>query len=178
MPRPAKSPDSLRDEITAYIHTLENYYHCLGEPCLETNLLGRGVWFEGRRHSDDYEQTKVYRKKYRPKSKQCYFNSQMYCCADDSARYFEGFAIFQFAVVPADHAWVVMPDGCVVDFTFEALERKAKRLKLKCDTSDAVYFGLEIPRKFIARMVAIENETRPMLLPYFEEILRSGAEAS
>ena len=174
MPRQASSPDSLRGQMTAGLQDIVNYFGELGEPCLEMILLEQGVWFEGRRHSKDYAQTKDYRRQTRPQIQQCFFNSQMYCCEDFSARYFEGFATFQFSRYPVEHAWIVMPDGNVVDFTLEALARKLNRRKQKCDTSAAVYLGMEIPQKFIRRKLVEEGETQPLLFLYFTERLTQG----
>jgi hypothetical protein len=55
-----------------------------------------------------------------------------------------------------------MPDGKVVDFTFEALERQAKRHGLACDTSRALYLGLEVPRDFFRKVWLREEAVLPV----------------
>lgn len=59
---------------------------------------------------------------------------------------------------------------------FEALERRAKREKIKCDTSQAVYVGLEIPRKFIVQKIAEGGETQPLLELFWMQ--NNGKEAA
>lgn len=77
--------------------------------------------------------------------KQCYYNSQLFCCEHDSARYFEGYA-YDRVMPPFPHAWNVMPDGFVLDFTIEALERSEKRRVGKSCPKEVLYFGVEVPQ--------------------------------
>lgn len=113
-------------------------------------ILAKGEWFHGRANAGDYEIARRWAKKYKPKAKDCYYNAQQFsihCPAD--CRYMEGYVLIDDTITPSKHAWVVMDDGRIVDFTLEAMERKAKRQhKLVLDTSDAWYFGVEVPRLF------------------------------
>lgn len=153
----------LTEAITPHLRSLITYYEGIGHKSVEPLLLEKGCWFEGRRHSDDYPTAKAFRKKNRPKAKQCYNNAQLYCCEDSSARYFEGYALIRPSLSPAEHAWVVMPDGGVVDFTFEALERQSKFEEIPCNTAGTVYLGLEIPQPFVRRKLLEDEETQPLI---------------
>ena len=113
--------------------------------------LSKGIWFNGRANARDYEITRLWQREMRPKAGECYTNAQTFCLDVWDHRYFEGFVL---AVgIPLQHAWVVMDDRRVVDFTLEAMERKAKRAKISCDTSNALYLGVEVPKKFVEAQV-------------------------
>ena len=79
----------------------------------------------------------------------CLYNSQEFCSEDNETRYFEGVVLVQEGMTPSEHAWVVMPDGRVVDFTLEALEVIVAEEDVVVDTTGALYVGLEIPKAFI-----------------------------
>lgn len=158
-----------RETITTFLRSHVKYHG--SDPSPELLLLKKGTWFEGRCHSDDYESTKIWRKQNRPRSRRCYHNAQLYCCEDKTAKYYEGYALISTTFAPVPHAWVAMPDRGVVDFTFEAMERKAKREKLRCDTSATVYVGFEVPRRVIVRAIAEDGETQPFAESYFVAIL-------
>ena len=123
-------------------------------------LLKRGKWFTGRADSHDYEATNTWRKARRPKVKECYYNAQMFCMDRDEGRYFEGYAS-SGAGTYVPHAWVVMPDDQVIDFTWEALERKLRREGIASDTSGAVYFGVEVPTPEFCKMIAETGWSKP-----------------
>lgn len=123
-------------------------------------LLKQGVWFEGRADSHDYEATNAWRKARRPKIKECYYNAQMYCMYHDDARYFEGLVESSVGgYIP--HAWVVLPDGQVIDFTWEALDRNLRRDGIPSDTSKAVYFGVEVPTPEFCKVIAATGVSGP-----------------
>jgi hypothetical protein len=134
------------DEFTNYLRATAA--SCLHAAKLAAALLKHGCWFRKRASSDDYETTKQWRKLNRPRMKQCYYNSQLFCSEHDSARYFEGYVATRD--LPFLHAWVVMPDGFVVDFTLEALERSNKRRSGgTTGSTEALYFGVEVPQQSI-----------------------------
>jgi len=100
---------------------------------------------------------------------ECFFNAQSFCLAHREARYFEGYADFDDLSSPTEHAWVAMPDGRVVDFTFEAVERIAKRQGLPCNTRDALYAGVEIPTQFIRETMLMREWFEALAEEYFAQ---------
>jgi hypothetical protein len=83
----------------------------------------------------------------------------MYCMYHD-VRYFEGYARHDDGfLVP--QAWVVMPDGQVIDFTWEAMDRKLRRDGIPSDTSGAVYFGVEVPTPEFCKVIAATGVSGP-----------------
>lgn len=87
-------------------------------------VIRLGEWFEGMAKVDDFDLTKQWKKDNRPKAKQCFYNSQMFCCENLGYRYFEGFVLV--GGFPIHHAWIVSR-GRVFDFTLGAMVRQAKR---------------------------------------------------
>ena len=110
--------------------------------------LAKGIWFNGRANASDYEITRLWQQIKRPKAGECYTNAQSFCLEVWDHSYFEGY-VLAFGSIPIQHAWIVMNDRRVVDFSLEAVERKAKRAKVPCDTSNALYLGVEVPKKFV-----------------------------
>jgi hypothetical protein len=53
-------------------------------------LLEQGIWFEGRPDAEAFESTVRWKKEFRPRSKECFFNAQQFWIDEPSARYFEG----------------------------------------------------------------------------------------
>jgi hypothetical protein len=138
-----------KTKMEAFLRMMNDYHQTIKHRGLPALVLASGRWFQGRASSNDYESAKQWRKKNRATAKECYYNAQSFCLDHEDATYFEGYAVFTDLSQPAEHAWVAMPDGEVVDFTFEAAERIAKRDKLPCDTSDTLYVGVEVPTEFI-----------------------------
>lgn len=167
---------STSEKMTAYLRCIVEYHRQEGERAAEQTLLDQGVWFEGRRDADEYEQTKAWKKKRNPKEQECFLNAQQYCTEDLSARYFEGYALIATSPLPVEHAWVVMPDGAVVDFTMEAAEQVLKRENIDRDTRDTLYVGMEIPTLLIARMVIkTKGISRPLLHLFLQMRERGNA---
>jgi hypothetical protein len=75
-----------------------------------------------------------------------------FCLDHSDGRYFEGYAYC--GVLPVPHAWVVMPDDRVIDFTWEAKDRKLRREGIASDSTGAVYLGVQVPRAQMAKMIA------------------------
>jgi hypothetical protein len=121
-------------------------------------ILAKGEWFHGRANAADYEITRLWAKQQKPRAKDCYYNAQQFCINCGDFRYLEGYVLIH-PIDPMEHAWVVMDDGRIVDFTLEAMERKAKKQhKLVVDTSDALYLGVEVPRLFVMEhIVSTDN---------------------
>jgi hypothetical protein len=120
-------------------------------------VLKKGQWFRNRAHSDAYEETKDFRKSRRPEPKKCFSNAQLYILHHDAACYFEGCAICN--KLAFHHAWVVMPDGKVVDFTLEAAHgEKTADAMCKC-----VYLGIPKTRAEIVEVIARSPTSRPFL---------------
>lgn len=117
--------------------------------------LSNGIWFNGRANAKDYEITRLWQRVKRPKAGECYTNAQSFCLDVGDHSYFEGYVL---AVgMPIQHAWVVMEDRRVVDFTLEAMELKTKRAKVACDTSNALYLGVEVPKKFVQMQLTMSG---------------------
>ena len=133
-------------------------------------VLSHGCLFRKRARSDDYEITKLWRKTNRPRMKQCYYNSQLFCCEDDSVRYFEAYAVRDDRRSwPFRHAWIVMPDGFVVDFTLEALERSREGLNGTHRPAEVLYFGVEVPQHTIREAMLSSGFIEPVALRLFSK---------
>lgn len=133
-----------------------------GTPSTEI-LLERGTRFEGRHDSSDYEKAKVWKEAGNPEPQHCYANSQHYSVHDSDARYFEGYCLIADNLIPQEHAWIVMPDGGVVDFTLELMEIEAEKQGIATDTSQTAYLGIEIPTMFATITMLKAGETQPLL---------------
>ncbi len=127
-------------------------------------VLSKGEWFLGRANVDDSEATKRWKKKNRPRAQECFYNAQRFCM-NCRGRYFEGYMFI--GGLPMHHAWVAMDDGRVVDFTIEAVLRKARREKTLVDLTDPLYCGVEVPRKFVLRRVVESGSSDPMAELYY-----------
>ena len=73
------------------------------------------------------------------------------------------------------HAWIVMNDRQVVDFSLEAVERKAKRAKVAYDTSNALYLGVEVPKKFVQMQVTVTEFNDSVAESYFATLVSRNA---
>ena len=137
-----------------------------GHSPLADFVLRKGQWFMGRAESDDYEIALEWRRKQKPQPQECYFNSQQFCSDCHGFHYFEGY--YFIGGTPIEHAWVVMDDGKVVDFTIEALERKAKQDRsIFIDPMTPLYCGVAIPRYFIVQQTAGNGGRRPLAELYY-----------
>ena len=124
-------------------------------------VLAKGEWFLGRASVDDYEITRLWQKQKKPRAGQCFYNAQQFCIACGIYRYFEGY--FLIGGTPMDHAWVVMDDGKVIDFTLEAVLRKVKRTKKGAyDDRPPLYLGVEVPVPFLQACVLETDNGEPL----------------
>jgi hypothetical protein len=143
-----------KSEMESYLEmtaTLEREIDLVGLPAL---LLEKGSWFEGRADSDEYAAAKQWKMKWKPKAQDCFYNSQEFCTKHDGARYFEGFVHVQEGLPPSEHAWVVMQDSRVVDFTLEAVEVAVAEKGHTVDLRGSLYVGLEVPRAAVVKRLA------------------------
>lgn len=146
----------MKKEVESFLHVMATYHAKSGEAGLSNLLLEKGSWFEGRADSDEYLITKKWKKKKKskPKAQDCFYNSQEFCAENNVTQYFEGFVLVQKGMVPSEHAWVVMQDGRVVDFTLEALEVLAAENGNTVDSRGALYVGVEVPSVMIIERLA------------------------
>ncbi len=143
--------------MTSYLRSLAGH-----KDPLARLLLKRGKWFEGRADSHDHATTDGWRKAVRPKPKECYYNAQLFCMEHREGRYFEGYALAgDRFVVP--HAWVVIPDGQLIDFTWEAMDRKLRRDGVPSDTAQALYLGAEVPTPAFCEVICRTGVSGPVL---------------
>ena len=124
-------------------------------------VMSKGTWFEGRANVDDYPIAVKWRKEHRLRGGQCFENARQFCLANPKARYFEGF--YRIFESPDDHAWVVMADGRVLDFTHEAVIRKLKKEKKEVRINPPLYFGIEVPHHALADLHASAERNKPIL---------------
>jgi hypothetical protein len=149
----------MKDEMLSHLRPIEA--HLQGEKCLESILLTRGVWFQGRADSTEYPEAKQWKEDFNPKAQDCWYNAQMFCARAfdwglENVRYFEGYVVIRSGIPPEVHGWVVMPDARVVDFSVEAIEEVMAEKGFQVDTRGALYVGVEIPIEIV---VLAQNET-------------------
>ena len=156
-----------RAEMEAFLRWMNEYHRTIDYRGLPALLLEGGRWFQGRADVNKYENARQWKKRNRPKTNDCYFNAQSFCLKHDEARYFEGYALFIAGLQPDEHSWVVMPDGKVIDFAFDAVERVATRKGVTCDASDTLYVGLEVPTAYIRETVALTEWFDALAEEYF-----------
>jgi hypothetical protein len=132
-----------------------------GEILYSKLMVEKGQRFVGFKKSDLYPDAKEWRQIMRPKPKQCFYNAQLFVVDQDGPeRYFEGYV---YNYIPTMHAWCVMPDGNVVDFTLEAANRSLKRDKITPGTPESVvYLGVEVPTDFIRSWIVSKKMTEPI----------------
>jgi len=135
-----------KKDMRAWLRTLRQYDPLAGI------VLKRGRWFLGRANVADYAVTAKWKKKRKPQVHDCFYNAQEFCLDHPEFSYWEGY--FLILGNPAHHAWIVMDDGCVVDFTLEAVLQEAKRQKIRADAIRApLYYGVTVPADYILRQV-------------------------
>lgn len=120
-------------------------------------LLETGVAFTGRVHAASDPYAGKWAARHRPKTKECYYNSQSFVLDMASLRpegepfvYHEGF--WGGGGIPIPHAWVVR-GGLVIDMTAEACDRKSFGTGIGLFTS-VDYFGVAVPVEFLRERIA------------------------
>jgi len=139
-------------EMKSFLHFMATDDALLGYVGLPALLLKNGTWFKGRTDSDGYAVTKQWKKRNKPKAKDCFYNSQVFCTEQSGTRYFEGYVLVQKGILPSEHCWVVMQDGRVVDFTLEVAEVIVAKMGHAVDLREALYVGVEVPRAFLVEL--------------------------
>lgn len=161
MSGPVRTKDEMHRYLTYFSQGLIK-----GTPCpVSARLLREGRWFTGRASSNDCEVTRRWAKRMRPQSGECFYNSQRFCLAHDGYAYFEGF--YFIGGWPMPHAWVVNVYGAVVDFTLEAVLRRARRNRTEYDDRPPLYRGIRIDTDLLRqRVTAGPRRPNPLRLPY------------
>ncbi len=72
----------------------------------------------------------------------CYWNCQQLAIASDSLTYAEGYALHPDVGFPISHAWLLTPDGCAIDPTWD---------------SPGCYFGVPLSTAWVQSVVAARN---------------------
>lgn len=155
-----------REMMTTFLDGLVRYQLSIGARGLESLLLAQGFWFEGRAESKDHEPADQWRKRNRPKAKECFFNAQQFCIDEKKARYFKGYALSDSTGIPVEHGWAVLA-GQVIDFTFEAMERSARRQKILIETRTTLYLGVEVPTHFVRQRMAEEGASEAVAEKFY-----------
>lgn len=130
-------------------------------------MLEQGTVFREVVSSDSMEVTKEWRKRRKPKVKECFYNSQLFVTTE-TGEYYEGYCMD--GLLPFHHGWVVI-DGKVVDFTLEARNRSLKRQKIKNDANNAAYLGVMIPKRAIVENIVKFGVAEPIAQKHY---LKSG----
>jgi hypothetical protein len=120
-----------------------------------------GTWFEGRANVRDYPNAIKWRRKHRPLGGHCFQNAREFCIGSPDARYYEGF--YLILETPEEHAWVVMPDGRVLDFTLEAVNRDLIKQKKEVHIRPPLYLGVEVPHIQLKELHDRVEENYPIL---------------
>ena len=129
-------------------------------------LAKEGIYTEGYELSKTNDDTKLWKRRKRPKIKECYANAQMFVIdmffeKHKEATYYEG--LCNNGIMPFDHAWVVF-EGKLYDFTLEAGR--------KYDDSLAEYLGIPFPRVFVAQVCHDTGHHMPVAQHYFAKQLK------
>ena len=151
---PMRSPDLMIEGLT-YLNHFASIRHF---------VLNNGTWFEGRSNVKDYPSAVKWRRKHKPQSGKCFQNAREFCICHPEAKYFEGYyLIFE---TPEDHAWVVMPDGKVLDFTLEAVIRDLMKQKKEVNVRPPRYLGVEVPHDRLEELHTGVEPNKPILELY------------
>jgi hypothetical protein len=127
-------------------------------------VLNNCIAFEKAELAKNFQVTKNFSKRFRPKPKECFKNAQLLAIYNDDIQYYEGFAYRE--IIPFEHAWVVVGDK-VVDVTLEASNRKAKREKIELPEGNVVYFGMHIPTEYLRKYLIKTEIHNSVLYDYF-----------
>lgn len=123
-------------ELTSKFSQRHSDYHSF--------ILENSTFFSEYTASKKIRNIKNLRKIIRPKTKECFRNSQLFAFHDESLQYWEGFAFRE--ILPFQHAWLVK-DGEVIDVTLEMVDKKFKQ------EEKSSYFGLHISTEFMQRQM-------------------------
>lgn len=147
MPKPRRKPpasnlrESVREEMERWTALNPDLGRMQWHQAL-SHLVAQGTEFQQFAPSNTNPVTNAWRKKKRPKAKQCFYNALMFCLEHPEAEYWEGKA-HASPPLSVDHAWVVL-GGKVFDFTWERIERPEV----------CYYLGCHVPTAFAAKLCA------------------------
>ena len=132
-----------------------------GMPIAKFNnlILEQGKVFTESILSKTLKETNEWKKRRKPKSKECFYNAQMFLLTCEKGEYFEGYCYD--SLIPVHHAWIVI-DGKVVDFTLESRDRALARQKIKSNSLDTVYIGVMVPKKTIMQHIVKHGVSEPV----------------
>jgi len=130
----------------------------------DTLILEQGTAFIESILAKTLKEASEWKKRRRPKSKECFYNAQMYRLTCEHGEYFEGYCYD--SLIPVHHAWIVI-DGKVVDFTLEARDRSLARQKIESNSLDSVYIGVMVPKKTIMNNIVKYGVSEPVAYKHY-----------
>lgn len=125
----------------------------------DTLILEQGTPFVASILAKTLKETNDWKKKHKPKSKECFYNAQMFVLTCNKGEYFEGYCYE--SIIPVHHAWIVI-DGKVIDFTLEARDKSLVRQKIKSNSLESVYLGVSVSRKTIMQNIVKSSVAEPV----------------
>lgn len=130
-------------------------------------FLEAGQFYHGRALSSTIDFCRAWVEDFRPQTKECYYNAASFALdhQDQGVRYAEGYWFDPEASTYLYHAWNVLLDGRVIDFTQEAADGQLEREP----TLDCLYFGIEIPTDFVRAQIAKTGCARNYAWLYLSE---------
>lgn len=145
------------------------------ETLFQRLLLVEGTHFKHRTPSDQFADAPEFKRRRRPKIKQCFKNAQSFVldstrpdCDPEKPHYYEGY--WAGAVVPVYHGWIVIGDR-VLDFTAEACDASSRAKGWTVpDHAKMDYFGVRIPEAMILEKINAER-VWTYILPDFLRML-------
>lgn len=126
-------------------------------------VLKYGEGYSDCASSDAIPFCKKWKQKFRPKAKDCFANAQQFVIdnLERKVRYVEGFVLIPNSNFPQEHAWNLLEDGRVVDFTMEHLDRITKK------KHDWRYFGIELDSESVVDIVTTGDVFDGLLVEVF-----------
>lgn len=109
----------MEDKVTNPCQQMVNNFVALGVDSYRW-LAENGIGFDSRLDSRTDEVLSAWRKRAKPRRRQCYKNSQLLACSKPEYTYWEGFWCDEGVGIPIAHAWNVR-DNQVVDLTADTL---------------------------------------------------------
>ncbi len=125
-------------------------------------LLDKGMSFETRISTYDGDDLERWHRLAKPKVGECFYNAQQFAEHHEGVKYYEGLAV---TFMPTIHAWNVMPDGSVVDFTYDARDKMFRAQKMR--VTPVTYLGVEIPEEFVTKMAHKLRRIGPVIQRYY-----------
>lgn len=149
---------------------LEKFLHVQMRNIGQAALLQAGKFFHGRSLSHTVSYCRAWKKWFMPTTKECYYNAAYFALEHQvlGVKYAEGYWLDPEASTFLYHAWNVLADGRVIDFTQEAADHHLEREpNLEC-----LYFGITIPTDYLRKQIIHTGAARNYAGQYLAE--RSG----